>query len=123
MLSYSATGQIGTGQWRLHVPARKAIDIVAGNGLIYAAFEAGLLEYDPIANETSALNAVNGLSDINLTCLTFDASANTLYIGYDNGNLDKIKDNRITNIPAIKLAQIPGSKKINKIVSYGNFIY
>ena len=123
MLSYTATGQIGTGQWRLHVPARKAIDIVAGNGLVYTAFENGLLEYDPIANETSTLNAVNGLSDINLTCLTFDASRKTLYIGYENGNLDKLQDNRITNIPAIKLAQIPGSKKINKIVSYGNFIY
>ena len=123
MLSYTATGQIGTGQWRLHVPARKAIDIVAGNGLVYTAFENGLLEYDPNANETSTLNAVNGLSDINLTCLTFDASRKTLYIGYENGNLDKLQDNRITNIPAIKLAQIPGSKKINKIVSYGNFIY
>ena len=123
MLSFTATGQIGTGQWRLHVPARKAIDIVAGNGLVYTAFENGLLEYDPIANETSTLNAVNGLSDINLTCLTFDPSSKTLYIGYENGNLDKLQDNRITNIPAIKLAQIPGSKKINKIVSYGNFIY
>lgn len=123
VLSYNVAGQIGTGQWRLHVPAQKAIDVVSLDNVIYTAFENGLLEYDIDASETSISNAVNGLSDINLTCLASDLSRNAIYIGYDNGNLDKLKDNRITNIPAIKLAQIPGSKRINKIVPYGNFIY
>lgn len=123
VLSFNVSGQIGTGQWRLHVPARAAFDVVPQDGLIYAAFENGLLEYDIEAGETSILNAVNGLSDINLTCLASDPIRKAIYIGYDNGNLDKLKDNRITNIPAIKLAPIPGSKRINKIVPYGNFIY
>lgn len=123
VLSYNVAGQIGTGQWRLHVPAQKAIDVVSLDNVIYTAFENGLLEYDIDASETSISNAVNGLSDINLTCLASDLSRNAIYIGYDNGNLDKLKDNRITNIPAIKLAQIPGSKRINKIVPFGNFIY
>lgn len=123
VLSYNVAGQIGTGQWRLHVPAQKAIDVVPLDDVIYSAFENGLLEYDIDASETSILNAVNGLSDINLTCLASDLSRKAIYIGYENGNLDKLKDNRITNIPAIKLAQIPGSKRINKIVPYGSFIY
>ena len=122
-LSFNSFGQIGTGQWRLHVPARKAIDVVAGNNMIYTAFENGLMEYDTDSKEVSVLNDVNGLSDINLTCLFYDNARNALYIGYDNGNLDKIYNNQIINIPAIKLAQIPGSKRINKIVPFGNYIY
>ena len=123
LLSFQIHAQIGTGQWRLHVPAKKAIDIVSGNKLLYAAFEGGLMEYDNDANETSVLHAINGLSDINLTCLAFDDAKNALYIGYANGNIDKIQNNRIINIPAIKLAQIQGSKRINKIVKDGDFMY
>lgn len=122
-ISFNFYGQIGMGQWRLHVPARKAIDVVAGNDLVFAAFENGLLEYDIEAGEASVWTAVNGLSDINLTCLTYDKTKNALYIGYDNGNLDKIENNRVINIPAIKLAQIPGNKRINKIVKHGSFVY
>jgi hypothetical protein len=122
-LTFQAFGQVGTGEWRLHVPANKAIDVAAGNGIAYAAFEAGLVEYDIEAKEVSVWTDVNGLSDINLTALYFDQSQSALYIAYDNGNLDKLKDNRITNIPSIKMAEIPGSKRINKIVPYNGFIY
>jgi ligand-binding sensor domain-containing protein len=115
--------QVGTGQWRLHVASSRAIDVTAQNGSVYAAFENGLLEYDISSKETSVWTDVNGLSDINLTTLYAYGPKNALYIGYDNGNLDKIVDNRVTNIPAIKLAQIPGSKRINKIVPHNGYIY
>ena len=45
LFSFIAFNQVGTGQWRLHVPAKKAIDVTAGNNTIYTAFENGLLEY------------------------------------------------------------------------------
>ena len=45
-------------------------------------------------------------------------SNNAVFVGYANGNLDKIKNNTVTNIPAIKLAQVQGSKRINKIVEF-----
>jgi hypothetical protein len=122
-ISFQAFCQVGTGEWRLHVPANKAIDVAAGNGISYAAFENGLVEYDIDAKEVSVWTDVNGLSDINLTTLFYDQTQNALYIGYDNGNIDKLKDNRIINIPSIKMAEIPGSKRINKIVPYNGFIY
>jgi hypothetical protein len=115
--AHTLVAQIGTGQWRLHVPASKAVDVVAGNGLIYAAYENGLVEYDPEAKEQSLMTSVNSLSDINITCLYYLSSLKTVVVGYDNGNIDLLTDNRITNVPAIKLAQIPGSKRINKIVA------
>jgi len=115
--------QVGTGQWRLHVPNRKCIDVAAGSGMIYSAYEMGLVEYDPSSKELSLMTSVNSLSDIGITALCFVKSANALVIGYENGNIDIYKNNTVTNVPAIKLAQIPGSKRINQIVERSGRVY
>jgi hypothetical protein len=116
-------GQIGMGQWRLHVPALKALDVVAKNDRIFTAFENGVSEYDISSKEITIWDAVNYLSDISVKCLGNSTSDNAVFIGYKNGNIDKIKNNTVTNIPAIKLAQVQGSKEIFKIVEYQNHMY
>lgn len=115
--------QIGMGEWRLHVPNRKAIDIVTDGTIIFTAFENGLMEYDSNAGEIVMWDNVNGLSDISISSLGFESSTKSVVIGYSNGNLDLIRNNRLTNIPAIVLAPLQGDKKIYKIVEYQNFIY
>ena len=116
-------GQIGTGQWRLHVPNKNSLDVVVANNIVYSAFKDGVLEYDIENSEKSLWTNVNGLSDISITCLGLDQDNQAVYIGYENGNIDQLKNNHIENIPAIKLAQINNSKRINKIISFNNYIY
>lgn len=123
LFSFGLSAQVGTGQWRLHVPSSRAIDVVALNDRIYTAYENGLSEYDLSSNELSIWDAVNSLSDISLSCLGYSTSNSALFIGYENGNIDKIKNNSVTNIPAIVLAEIQGSKRINKIVEYGGYMF
>ena len=117
------SAQVGMGQWRLHVPAFRAIDVVQMNTSIFTAYENGVSEYNLNSKELSVWDAVNGISDISITCLGHSTSNNSLFIGYANGNLDKLKDNRLVNIPAIKLAEIQGSKRINRIVEHGGSVY
>ncbi len=119
----NVAAQIGTGQWRLHMSATKAIDVVAKSDRVFTAYQNGITEYGYSSNELSAWNAVNGLSDITVTCLGNSTFNNALFVGYENGNLDKIKNNTVTNIPAIKLAQVQGSKRINKIVEHDSYVY
>lgn len=123
IISFNSISQVGTGQWRLHIPNRNCLDVVGLNGIIYAAYQDGILEFDIEASEKSTWDIVNSLSDIRLTCLFASKNDNSIFVGYANGNIDKIKDNKVTNIPAVKIAQILGSKKINKITEYQNFIY
>ena len=123
LISINLFGQIGTGQWRLHVPNKNSFDVVVTNNIVYSAFKDGILEYDIANSEKSLWTNVNGLSDISITCLGLDSKNSSVYIGYENGNIDMLKNNHIANIPAIKLAQISGSKRINKIISFKNFIY
>jgi len=120
-LTQTLTAQIGMGQWRLHVPSKNSHDVVAFNNRVYAAYVNGVSEYDFDSGETTIWDAVNSLSDISVSCL--GKHSNSLWIGYDNGNIDKISDNRVVNISAIKLAAVQGSKRINKLVENGSFIY
>ena len=120
-LSLTAMAQIGMGQWRLHIPANQTSDVVACNNLIYTAYENGLSEYDPQSGELSTWDIVSGLSDITISSI--GTHGNDLFVGYENGNLDLIRNNAVINIPAIKLAQFQGMKRINQIVSYGAYVY
>lgn len=122
-LAAGLSAQIGTGQWRLHVPSKNALDVVQVGNKIYAAFPNGMSEYDKNSNELSVWDAVNGLSDITVSCLGKSTSNGSVFIGYENGNIDKLKGNTVTNIPAIKLAEVQGSKKIYKMVEYNDHVF
>jgi hypothetical protein len=118
--SYS---QIGTGQWRLHVNASNAIDVCYGNNKVLAAFENGALEYDVNYHEKTEWNKINHLSEVLLSCVVFDSTSKAFWIGYQNGNMDKLDGSTVYNFPSLKLASIVGDKKILKFISHGNYLF
>ena len=111
------------GTWKLHVSTSKAIDVVASEKEVFTAYVNGLSIYTISTEEHRLLTALNGLSDIEIACLYYDEVENAVYIGYTNGNIDKYKNGAITNIPAIKLAQISVSKRINRFERNGLYVY
>ncbi len=119
----SLTAQIATGQWRLHVNAANAIDVCYGNNKVLAAFENGVLEYDIKYHETTEWNKINHLSEVLVSCVTYDPTSNAFWIGYANGNMDKLDGSTIYNFPSLKLASIIGDKKILKFVSKGKYLF
>lgn len=119
-----AFSQIGTGQWRMHIAASQAIDVATGNGLVMSALKTGVLEYDIASSETKIFNNLNGLSDITLTTIGYEPTTKSFFIGYENGNMDQILSNgAIVNIPAIRLANIIGNKKINRFTMHNNLVF
>jgi hypothetical protein len=115
--------QVETGSWRLHTATMRALDIAQDDEFVYTAYENGLMKYHLASKEKTLLNKMNGLSDILLSCIYYDTIDQALYIGYKNGNIDKVSGNTVINIPAIKLASISGSKKINRFYRYGTTVY
>jgi hypothetical protein len=115
--------QVGMGKWRMHISPLDAVDVVEGNSTVYAALSKGLLEYDVQSGEQTLRTAADYLSDISPTALGYDGNSQTLLIGYNNGNLDFLQNERITNLPAILQSTINGIKKINRIVCKGNNAY
>jgi hypothetical protein len=115
--------QIGTGTWRLHVATGRAIDVASSDTYIYTAYENGLMRYDFTSKEKRLYTAINGISDIEISTLFYDSLQEALYIGYVNGNIDKLINDEVINIPSVKLAQIPGSKKINRFYRDITYVY
>ncbi|RKX17435.1 MAG: hypothetical protein DRP35_10935, partial [Candidatus Zixiibacteriota bacterium] len=74
-------------------------------------------------NSLQKLSKVNGLSDIGVNCLGYSKEANTLVVGYTNGNVDLIEGNTIYNLADIKRKQLYGSKSINKIFILNSYAY
>lgn len=123
-LSSSVFAQLGTGQWRMHVAAAQSVDVAYGDGLALAALKTGVIEYDEAAGETKIYNDLNGLSDILVSCISYDPGTKSFFIGYDNGNIDQLySDGTIVNIPAVKLASITGNKKINSFTSRNGKVF
>lgn len=123
-ISSAVSAQLGMGQWRMHVAASQAIDVAYGDGLAMAALKTGVIEFDEAAGETKIYNDQNGLSDIIVSCISYDSGTKSFFIGYDNGNIDQLySDGGIVNIPAVKLASIPGNKRINSFASKNGRVY
>ena len=122
-VSFGLFAQVETGSWRLHTATMSALDIAQDDEFVYTAYENGLMKYHLASKEKTLLNKMNGLSDILLSCIYYDTIDQALYIGYKNGNIDKISGNTVINIPAIKLASISGSKKINRFYRFGTTVY
>ena len=115
--------QIGMGQWRLHVASGQAIDLACVNNTIFTAFSNGVHVYNSDTEEEELLTDINGLSDINISCIYYDSVSDAILVGYENGNIDKITNDDIYNIPAVKLAEVPNSKRINSFERSGDFVY
>jgi ligand-binding sensor domain-containing protein len=116
--------QIGVGEWREHLPYSKCISLAEdGQGKIYAATTFSLFYYDQDDYTINKINSINLLSDIGVSTIAYNKSNKTLVIGYENGNIDLLKNNRVENMPDIYKKQIIGSKKINSIYTHDNFAY
>lgn len=115
--------QIPMGEWRMFTPNKDTRGIERIDDKIFVAFENGLLEHDIQSGENDLWTSANLLSDVGLTAIEVHQASKTLVIGYENGNLDLIRNNVIFNVPALILANVTGNKRINKMVSHEEFVY
>lgn len=118
-----AAQEFGIEMWRDHLPYSNVIGVVKDGTKTYGATPFGLFFYDQEDNSISRFNKINGLNDFQVSALGYNSNQKTVVVGYDNGNVDLIKDNVVFNINAILVSNVFGSKKINAIHSEGNLTY
>jgi hypothetical protein len=120
----TAFNQLAMGEWRMWVSTSQAVDVAFGDGLAVAALNSGVIEWDEAAAESKIYNRQNGLSDIKVSCIYYHSGTKSFFIGYENGNIDQLYSNgQIVNIPAVKLAQLSGNKRINSFQAYNGKVY
>ncbi len=115
---------IPLGAWRLHLNYSKIKSLAEIDERVYGAADFGVMYIDTQEGSTGSLNKLNGLSGIGVNCLANDELKKILIIGYQDGTIDFLGDNKITNLETLKTASgITGSRSINHILIAGKTAY
>ncbi|MEZ4936096.1 MAG: hypothetical protein R2799_00730 [Crocinitomicaceae bacterium] len=118
--SYS---QLGIGKWRSHPAGHQGYLVDQSETTVFLSLGSSILTYDKETGEIDNWNSINSLTDVKITALQYDKSTQTLYIGYENGNLDLIRNNTVYNIPSIRLSNIIGLKSIQRFTFKDQLAY
>ena len=118
-----AISSIPVGAWRDHLSYNRATHIAIADDVVYCAAGPGLIVFRKKDSSLEKLSKANGLSDVDISSIKWSDENKLLLIGYSNGNLDIIRENRITNLSDILRSPIPGTKSINNIMVVGKKAY
>lgn len=114
--------QVPVGQWQSHFSFQSAGSVEIVGDKVYAA-RSGLYAYSVSDNDFTHYTKVNGLSDVNIQFIRYDASTANLLIVYQNGNIDLLNEGQVSNMPDIRNLNITGSKKINSVYFKNKLMY
>ncbi len=123
LLFFGLTGQVKVGEWTDHLNYSNAVSVVKAGPIVYCSNGSGLIRYNTDDNSIEKLSKINGLSDVGVKLLRYNANNNMVVVIYDNSNIDLIKDGKVTNFPDIERKSITGSKVINEIYFNKNIGY
>ncbi len=114
---------VGIGHWRDHLPYNNVISLAEAGTIIYAATPYSLYYWDDADGSINRLGKVEGLSDFGIAAIDYSKENKTLFIAYNNANIDLLRNGRIINIPDIKRKPILGNKVIRNVTLEGPFAY
>lgn len=126
LLPLMAVAQNVTDSWRVHpfyVDTKLQNVIDTGDAVYYLTCN-NLYCYDKSTQENESINKANYLNDVTVTGIYYDTVHKSLYVAYDNGNIDIIKSNgKIVNMADIKISNVSDAKGIQHISFDGRYAY
>lgn len=111
------------GSWSDHLNYNSAKDIAVSQEEVFASTGSSIIVYNRAFNELRKLSRVTGLSETGISSIAWSRENRTLIIGYRSANIDLVSGTTIYNIPDILNSYIPGTKKINRIITSGAYAY
>lgn len=122
LVSLSAFGQqIPMGEWKLHATFRDTRICEATDEFVYAASGKGFFRVKNNTGEMTVLTKTDGFSSNGVSALDYSGSNKTLIIGYSDGYIDLLKEDRsIVSIPGFYNKLLQGDKSILHIQTINN---
>lgn len=112
------------GAWRDHLPYGHGKKLAEFDDRIFCSTQDGsLYSYSVKDKSIKKHSKINGLSDADISTIGASESTKTFLIGYQNGNIDLIRNDTVINIPDIKRKMIMGEKSVNNVYFMGRFGY
>ncbi|MFN0213972.1 MAG: hypothetical protein ACKVT2_06920 [Saprospiraceae bacterium] len=117
---------LSIGEWQQHLPWQRSKYVTQSNEKVYYATEWAVVEIDKVDRSSRFITKVEGLSDVGMNLLHYNAAAKVLLLAYSNSNLDLFypEGRRVVNLPIIqKNANIVGDKQIYNVFFDGKIAY
>ncbi len=115
----TTTGQTlpPVGQWREHLPYNRVLAVQEIEGIIWAATSNALFSVDPADNTIERVTRMSGLTGTDIRTIGTDGIR--LMVIYNDGNIDIVDEDGITNIPEIFSDASISNKSLNHVYTSG----
>lgn len=113
-------------EWQERLPWQRATHVTQNSQKVWFATEWAVVEVDKAERSPKFITKVQGLSDIGMNIVRYNALTENLLVVYSNSNLDLYKpaDGSVINLPFIKKNQnIIGDKKVYAVAFDGKTAY
>lgn len=113
------------GQWSPHTSLRQVTDLTTSDVGVWATTIGGVFQYIPGTGEFQRYTAADGLHAPDSSRIAYDARRNAVWIGYNDGVLDRIDidSGTIRSFRDIARATQFSSQKINRINVRGDSLF
>ncbi len=111
------------GYWESHMPYNNAIGLATDGHKLFTICNQPFFTYDPSNGQLEPYSKVEGMSDIGMQAIGYDATTGTTVLAYSDGNIDLFKNNTFYNIPDLKIKSIAGNKSINHVYCEAGIAY
>ncbi|MBL7806729.1 MAG: hypothetical protein JNN28_02880 [Saprospiraceae bacterium] len=114
------------GEWRQHLPWQRARYVTQSADKVYFSTEWAMVELEKSDRSSRFITKVEGLSDVGIGLLRYNAAVKVVLITYTNSNIDLYypEDQSVVNLPIIqKNPNIVGDKQIYNVFFDGKQAY
>lgn len=106
------------GEWETYFAYNQVSQLVETPDRIVGATRLGLIIIEKSDHSVRTLSKVNGLSDYFISAIGYNSYDQSILIGYENGNIDLLRKDRIDNVNDLKIKQLDSNKTINHFLPF-----
>ncbi len=118
----SAPTPIGT--WRTHLNYTQSRTVARVGTRIYSASPTNFFYFDQADSTLRTLSRLDGFSEVGITRLRYYAERDVLFVGYEGGNIDLLRGQRVTILRDIaRQENLVGARRINQVAFRGELAY
>ena len=111
------------GQWNTYLPYGTVLDFDSDGTTFFCVSSSAFFTYNTKDGGVTPYSKANGMSDVDMSKVGYDASTNMAVLIYQNGNIDLFKDGQFYNIPDFKITTVAGDKTIYDLYCNNGYAY
>ena len=113
------------GYWESHLCYNSAVGLATDGNTLFTIGTQSFFTFTPVNAGVVPVpySKVDGMSDMGMQCIGYDAATSTAILIYTDGNIDLLKDNTFYNIPDFKIKSVSGAKAVYQVYTENGFAY